>query len=1081
MSISFDITSTDLRDGLYIEASAGTGKTWSIAALVAREIALRDDLVISQILVTTFTRNAAAELRDRVRRRLIDTAVALTGDPQKDDDALVASLRHDDPAETAGRIARLRRASVEFDTATISTIHSVCSRILAQAGLPGAAGEDDVEKRIVAEKVNDFVVAEAVEGRVWDSGRLEASVRTALSAPDAELWISDDLDGEARTRAEAAKKAVATLVEAVRNAMELTPTFDDLVRRAAQVVSVTDEGAVHAEARRVIGERYRLVLVDEAQDTDPSQWDVFRGIVAASGVGAMIVVGDPKQSIYRFRGADIGAYSAGRRADSLVTLGVNWRSDRDLVDALNHLLAGTTYGPSIDYQRVQARPSPAGANDTDGDDAEKNPATALVGGPVPLEIVDMPGVTNAPDMCAIAAARVVEILRTATFTDRHGNVRAPHPSEVCVLVGSNANGRMIENRLRRLKVPAVSGGTGSVIAGEVAADLRAILRACAQPSNVGRVRRASATMFLGGSLLGSDVLADEALDGASATIHALARSLRRFGVPAFAGELMRVATERGAMLASDRAERRMTDFRHLMELLDTGVGGTEPDDVLETLVGFDGVDPRAELVARRVESDSDAVVIMTIHGAKGLEFPFVVVADLWKPRSDDKRKHPIVVGRPGRKDRILDVGWAHPDGGDDPQALFADRLADEQEQARRFYVAVTRARHHLSILRPVDDKKSRFADFVTPGAIENPASTMRIVTGSRAAVAMNRIATTVSRHLATFGARVERTYRRTSFTGIVAEAGRGGRGDRGFTAPGSGLDEETGFFDLGTEGDRDERPIGADMPLALVPAGADVGTVIHSIFEDIDTSAPSLRAEIERCVDRHATGPRLRPWRDRLVDGLEKALTTGLGGFMGGVRLADIAPADRLAELSFEMGLAHLSAGVSVADVGRVLVDRLSDDDPLCDYARELVGPAFAGVPLAGLINGSIDAVLRVPVDGAPRLFITDYKSNRLGNVGDATHISAYAPSQLTQAMVEHHYPLQALIYGVALHRFLRWRAPDLDSDDVIGGVAYFFLRGMTADSAFVENGVPYGVFQWRAPRDLWAALSDAMSGRSEQ
>jgi exodeoxyribonuclease V beta subunit len=181
------------------------------------------------------------------------------------------------------------------------------------------------------------------------------------------------------------------------------------------------------------------------------------------------------------------------------------------------------------------------------------------------------------------------------------------------------------------------------------------------------------------------------------------------------------------------------------------------------------------------------------------------------------------------------------------------------------------------------------------------------------------------------------------------------------------------------------------------------------------------------------------------------------------------------------MGLAHLSAGVSVADVGRVLVDRLSDDDPLCDYARELVGPAFAGVPLAGLINGSIDAVLRVPVDGAPRLFITDYKSNRLGNVGDATHISAYAPSQLTQAMVEHHYPLQALIYGVALHRFLRWRAPDLDSDDVIGGVAYFFLRGMTADSAFVENGVPYGVFQWRAPRDLWAALSDAMSGRSEQ
>lgn len=1079
MSTSFDITSTDLTDGLYIEASAGTGKTWSIAALVAREIALRDDLAISQILVTTFTRNAAAELRDRVRRRLIDTASALAVAPGADDDALVVSLRHDDPAETATRIARLRRASVEFDTATISTIHSVCSRILAQAGLPGSAGEDDAEKRIVAEKVNDFVVAEAVAGRVWDPGRLAASVHAALSAPDAELWMSDACVDEHRVRAEAAMAAVSALVEDVRAAMELTPTFDDLVRRAAQVVSASDEAAVHAEARRVIGERYRLVLVDEAQDTDPSQWDVFRGIVSASGVGAMIVVGDPKQSIYRFRGADIGAYTAGRRTDSLVTLGVNWRSDRDLVDALNHLLAGTTYGPSIDYQRVQARPAPVADSDTDGDAAKEGTGSALGPGLAPLEIVDMPGVTNARDMCAIAAARVVGILRTATFTDRHGNIRVPHPSEVCVLVGSNANGRMIENRLRRLGVPAVSGGTGSVIEGEVAADLRAVLRACAQPSNVGKVRRASATMFLGGSLLGSDVLADEALETASATIHALARSLRRSGVPAFAGELMRVATEKEAMLASDRAERRMTDFRHLMELIDTGVGGTEPDDVLETLVGFEGIDPRAELVARRVESDADAVVIMTIHGAKGLEFPFVVVADLWKPRSDDKRTHPVVVGLPGRKNRILDVGWAHPDGGDDPQALFADRLADEQEQARRFYVAVTRARHHLSILRALDDKKSRFADLVTHGAIENPAPTMRVVTGSRAAVAMNRPTTKVSRHLAEFGARVERTYRRTSFTGIVADAGRGGHGDRGFTAPGSGLDEEAGFFDLGAEVDPGERPIGADIPLALLPAGADVGTVIHSILEEINTSVPSLRTEIERCVDRHATGPRLRPWRDRLVDGLEKALTTGLGGFMGGVRLADIAPADRLAELSFEMGLAHLRAGVSVADVGRVLVDRLPDGDPLHDYARELSGPAFAGVPLAGLINGSIDAVLRIPVGGVPRLFITDYKSNRLGHDGDATHIAAYAPSRLTQAMVEHHYPLQALIYGVALHRFLRWRAPHLDSDDVIGGVAYFFLRGMTADPALAEDGVPYGVFQWRAPRGLWAALSDAMSGRS--
>jgi exodeoxyribonuclease V beta subunit len=136
-------------------------------------------------------------------------------------------------------------------------------------------------------------------------------------------------------------------------------------------------------------------------------------------------------------------------------------------------------------------------------------------------------------------------------------------------------------------------------------------------------------------------------------------------------------------------------------------------------------------------------------------------------------------------------------------------------------------------------------------------------------------------------------------------------------------------------------------------------------------------------------------------------------------------------------------------------------------------------IPLAGLINGSIDAVLRVKnSEGAEQLFITDYKSNRLDEEDDAQLIDAYHPSRLVHAMEHHHYPLQAILYGVAVHRFLRWKSPATNSDDAIGGVAYFFLRGMVNDPAFVDDqGCPYGVFQWKAPAGLWTRLSDVLAG----
>jgi exodeoxyribonuclease V beta subunit len=328
-----------------------------------------------------------------------------------------------------------------------------------------------------------------------------------------------------------------------------------------------------------------------------------------------------------------------------------------------------------------------------------------------------------------------------------------------------------------------------------------------------------------------------------------------------------------------------------------------------------------------------------------------------------------------------------------------------------------------------------------------------------------------------FDGSTTQTYRRTSFSGI-SELAAGRAQSLLHAAPGSGLDEQPDFFGGHVHSAAADVAVGATMPLARVPKGTYIGTVIHEIFEHFDTAAPSIVNEMTRLVDIHASGPSLLSSRKDLIDGLVLAAQTPLGPLMGGASLATIPSRDRLPELSFEMGLAHLSKDIRVKQIGDVLLEMLPSNDPLLHYAQLLSSEQF-NIPLAGLINGSIDAVLRVKnADGVEKFFITDYKSNRLDTEDDAQLIDAYHPSRLVHAMEHHHYPLQAILYGVAVHRFLRWKSPATNSDDAIGGVAYFFLRGMVNDPTFVDDqGCPYGVFQWKAPAGLWARLSDVLAG----
>lgn len=168
---------------------------------------------------------------------------------------------------------------------------------------------------------------------------------------------------------------------------------------------------------------------------------------------------------------------------------------------------------------------------------------------------------------------------------------------------------------------------------------------------------------------------------------------------------------------------------------------------------------------------------------------------------------------------------------------------------------------------------------------------------------------------------------------------------------------------------------------------------------------------------------------------------------------------------------------VRLGDVGELLRRWLTPTDPLVAYPDLLADPNLADQPLRGYLTGSIDAVLRIGGD-RPRYLVVDYKTNWLGEVDQRPlRVSAYAPARLPEAMMRAHYPLQALLYAVALHRYLRWRQPGYRPEDHLGGVLYLFLRGMAGPQTPREDGVPCGVFSWRPPAPMIMELSDLLDG----
>jgi exodeoxyribonuclease V beta subunit len=260
-----------------------------------------------------------------------------------------------------------------------------------------------------------------------------------------------------------------------------------------------------------------------------------------------------------------------------------------------------------------------------------------------------------------------------------------------------------------------------------------------------------------------------------------------------------------------------------------------------------------------------------------------------------------------------------------------------------------------------------------------------------------------------------------------------------------------------------------------MPGGADVGTFVHGVLEGADFTAPDLEAEVRASLARTSAREAVEVGdHELIVAGLRAAVETPLGPVVGDARLRDIRRADRVDELGFELPLAggdDPTGSVAIEDIAALLTTHLAPGDPFAGYAARLGDPMLQ-TGLRGYLSGSLDLVLRTP-DG--RYAVVDYKTNWLGTEGEPLSAWHYRPSALRHAMFHAHYPLQALLYTVALHRYLRWRLPAYDLGRDLAGVLYLFVRGMVGADTPQVDGQPCGVFGWRPPAPLVEALSDLL------
>jgi exodeoxyribonuclease V beta subunit len=362
-----------------------------------------------------------------------------------------------------------------------------------------------------------------------------------------------------------------------------------------------------------------------------------------------------------------------------------------------------------------------------------------------------------------------------------------------------------------------------------------------------------------------------------------------------------------------------------------------------------------------------------------------------------------------------------------------------------------------------DDAMARFKEWEAAGGLvieESVVAPMPALPTEAARVDL------AARH---FHRQIDATWRRTSYSGLIRAAEATPVSSEPEVVE---LDDEVAEIPLTTSA------VGADVPspMADLPMGAKFGTLVHAVLETADPFAADLKAELAAQIREHSVWWPVDVPTDEFAASLVPLHDTPLGPLAPGATLRQIGLRDRLREMDFEFPLAGGDVRgdaprITLADVGRLFDTHMPADDPLASYTERLSSGALASQSLKGYLTGSLDVVLRV----GGKYVVADYKTNWLGEPDRPLSAADYGQARMAEAMLHSDYPLQALLYCIVLHRFLRWRQPGYDPEQHLGGVLYLFVRGMCGDATPVVDGHPAGVFSWRPPAALIVALSDLL------
>lgn len=1083
-----------------ISASAGTGKTFTLAALATRYVA-EADFQIGEILIVTFTRSAAAELKDRVRERIVEAEAALRPDAPQSTDELITFLQAED------REVRHRRVEValsDFDAATITTIHGFAQQALGTLGLSAPADPDaslvEDSEELIRAACTDALARHSLDGEVKIKlDPLVKMVSKVLSLPDVKV-IPDFETGDAAT--DHWVKVVTEVIAQVSQARRLAGVmaYDDILTQLRDAIAQPSSSHESSRVAATMSDRFPVALIDEFQDTDPIQWQIFSMLFADS---TLVLVGDPKQAIYAFRGADVHTYvdaTSGPDVGSW-SLVENWRSDDALLQALNAMLGNTSFGgEEIRYEAVTAAAIHANTRIVGEDDQPLAPVVFRC-----VQEVKGKGPSAGSARFVIAqdlAQQVRDLLDGAKIPDGSGHRRV-HPGDIAVLVRSHQETPGIQRALASHGIPAVMSKVGSVFISPAAGQLRRLLAGVARPASARRVRAVALGWFGSEDARSLEALGDLESLVLAERLHLWAEVLANDGVDEFAAQVWAQSGVATRVLQMPGGDRHLTDLEHLIEVLSSTDDSNESLSINGLLERFDvlaagDTEQPSEVLERRIDSDAIAVQIMTVHASKGLEWPIVCCPSL--SRSVSSTGAPNIVYRDYELgERVIDVAYSER-WRDKKEAEIRQKAAKSEQLAesmRLAYVALTRAqhqviiwRHQLSSVTPLaqvlfgqaekppsnDEFEARLAARLTP--VTDLVEISRVPSQSAEPrdrwtppdVDPDRVLS-----VATFDRDLPRRARRWSFTAISSAAAQHQTG-----AVAIDPEDVTG----GDGGANDEYP-GDDAPVEVfvppvtdliwgeVPGSASFGTIVHLAFEEIDFQAKPLSLEVERVVSE------IGAWNDWpaepgvIVDGISQAITTPLGPMFSGISLANLNAGDRLDEMIFDFTLGN----TGVADghqIGALILRHLSPEDPLVPWANEVAAGVF-DVELEGHLTGAIDLILRL--HNPERYFVVDYKTNSLSEPGMPLMASNYHPDQLAEAMAHHHYPLQALLYGVALHRYLRWRLAGYDPAQHLGGAGYLFVRGMQGPETPAPDGRPHGVFAWPFPPALISDLSDLLDG----